>query len=202
MPRTALMLSAAAMLVLSIPVAAQEYKDESQQQPSTGLNQQQQPGSGASQQQQQRQQQTSPQQQQTSPSPYGGQDQADQSQNRNQQAQGPIATPTLEFYVVQSSDVRASDLLGMEVYNAENQDIGEIEEILLDSNHNIKAIVIDVGDFLGVSDREIALQPQAVVVQILPGGDARARIQATRDQLSSAPEFHMAQAGRPRGQHR
>jgi len=52
---------------------------------------------------------------------------------------------------------RASKLVGLNVYNQANEKLGDINELLVDSSGNIKSVVIGVGGFLGVGERDVAV---------------------------------------------
>ena len=52
---------------------------------------------------------------------------------------------------------RASKVVGLSVYNDNNQSIGSINDLLTDKSGNIKAAVIGVGGFLGVGEHLVAI---------------------------------------------
>jgi hypothetical protein len=52
---------------------------------------------------------------------------------------------------------RSSKLIGVDVYNRANEKLGDINEILLDKDGKVKAVVIGVGGFLGIGERDIAV---------------------------------------------
>jgi sporulation protein YlmC with PRC-barrel domain len=54
-------------------------------------------------------------------------------------------------------DWRASKVVGLNVYNDNNQSIGSINDLLADKSGNIKAVVIGVGGFLGVGEHLVAI---------------------------------------------
>ena len=54
-------------------------------------------------------------------------------------------------------DWRASKVVGLNVYNDNNQNIGSINELLMDKSGNIKAAVIGVGGILGVGEHLIVI---------------------------------------------
>ena len=54
-------------------------------------------------------------------------------------------------------DWRTSKLVGVKVYNNENESIGSISDLLTDKSGNIKAAVIGVGGFLGVGEHLVAV---------------------------------------------
>jgi sporulation protein YlmC with PRC-barrel domain len=54
-------------------------------------------------------------------------------------------------------DWRASKVVGLSVYNENNESVGSINDLLTDKNGNIKAVVIGVGGFLGVGEHLVAI---------------------------------------------
>lgn len=54
-------------------------------------------------------------------------------------------------------DWRTSKVVGLKVYNDQNEDIGSINDLLTDKSGNIKAAVISVGGFLGMGSRLVAI---------------------------------------------
>jgi sporulation protein YlmC with PRC-barrel domain len=52
---------------------------------------------------------------------------------------------------------RAAKIVGLSVYNDNNESIGSINELLMDKNGNIKAVVIGVGGFLGMGSHLVAI---------------------------------------------
>ena len=54
-------------------------------------------------------------------------------------------------------DWRASKVVGVSVYNDNNESLGSINYLLMDNSGNIKAVVIGVGGFLGVGEHLVAI---------------------------------------------
>ena len=52
---------------------------------------------------------------------------------------------------------RASKLMGLDVYNEANEKLGDINELILDKNGTVNAVVIGVGGFLGMGEHDIAV---------------------------------------------
>jgi sporulation protein YlmC with PRC-barrel domain len=52
---------------------------------------------------------------------------------------------------------RASQMVGLNVYNDNNESLGTINDLLTDRSGNIKAVVIGVGGFLGVGEHLVAV---------------------------------------------
>ena len=53
---------------------------------------------------------------------------------------------------------RASKLVGLNVYNDQNEKLGDISEILLDKSGKVEGVVIGVGGFLGIGQNDIKVE--------------------------------------------
>jgi sporulation protein YlmC with PRC-barrel domain len=75
-------------------------------------------------------------------------------------AQTPAATTdgaNMAPAIASGSSWRASKLVGLSVYNDNNENLGSINDLLTDKSGNIKAAVLSVGGFLGVGARLVAV---------------------------------------------
>ena len=72
-------------------------------------------------------------------------------------ANPPAATATAPApaSVSQSAAWRSSKLIGLNVYNDQNEKLGDISEILFDKSGKVEGIVIGVGGFLGMGQHDI-----------------------------------------------
>ncbi len=57
---------------------------------------------------------------------------------------------------IQPGQWQVSKLEGLEVYNSNNENIGDISELILDRSGKVQAVVVGIGGFLGVGAREVA----------------------------------------------
>jgi sporulation protein YlmC with PRC-barrel domain len=53
---------------------------------------------------------------------------------------------------------RASKLVGLNVYNDQNEKLGDISEVLLDKSGKVEGVVIGVGGFLGIGQSDIKVE--------------------------------------------
>jgi sporulation protein YlmC with PRC-barrel domain len=51
---------------------------------------------------------------------------------------------------------RASKLIGVDVYSGESENLGEINEVLIDQNGQVEA-VIGIGGLLGIAERNVVI---------------------------------------------
>lgn len=55
----------------------------------------------------------------------------------------------------------ADELIGKNVYGRDNNKIGEIEDVILDANGKAKQLVISSGGFLGIGEKQVAVDYSA-----------------------------------------
>jgi hypothetical protein len=53
---------------------------------------------------------------------------------------------------------QGSKLIGLNVYNTQNEKIGSIKELMISKNGSVDSAVIAVGGFLGVGERDVAVK--------------------------------------------
>jgi sporulation protein YlmC with PRC-barrel domain len=57
---------------------------------------------------------------------------------------------------LQPNMMRGSKLMGVDVYGSDNQKIGDIDEVIVDRDGRIQAVVVGVGGFLGIGTKDVA----------------------------------------------
>ncbi len=76
---------------------------------------------------------------------------------------GAGASGSSQFLTQQEqSQFRASKFVGLAIYGQDNQRIGDVNEILIDNTGNAKALVLGVGGFLGIGEKNVAVPFSAV----------------------------------------
>lgn len=94
------------------------------------------------------------------------------------------------FVQVKNTDMLSSNVVGLDIYNGQNDKIGKIQDIAFDASKQITGYILSVGGFLGMGTHYVAVNPTSVMVQYDAGNKTwRATMNATKDQLKSAPEF-------------
>ena len=62
------------------------------------------------------------------------------------------------FIQVQSEDMLSSNVVGLDIYNPQNNDIGKIQDIAFDPSKKITAYILSVGGFLGMGTHYVAVR--------------------------------------------
>lgn len=99
---------------------------------------------------------------------------------------------TREGYIpIEPIDMTAENLTGTRVYGANDEDIGEIDELLLsEDGSNVEQVVVDIGGFLGLGEHEVAVTMEELhIMRTEDGGDFRAYMDATQEELEAQPEY-------------
>jgi sporulation protein YlmC with PRC-barrel domain len=95
-----------------------------------------------------------------------------------------------KYVTVPKSDELSSKIVGLDIYNNSNQDIGQIKDIALDPQGQAVAYVVSVGGFLGVDQHYVAVRPSAVDISYNASTKKwQATMNATASRLKAAPEF-------------
>ena len=82
----------------------------------------------------------------------------------------------------------ASDFIGKRVYTRANEDIGEVNDIIVTNDGKVNAIILGVGGFLGIGEKNVAVSMQSIEMAA-DGNNMRLVVDASKDQLSSAPTY-------------
>ena len=103
----------------------------------------------------------------------------------------PATSPTGQpmWYSHQPDESRASKLIGTKVVNSANETIGDINEIVLSKDGKVAAVIIGVGGFLGLGEREVAVSFESLRMNRDSSGNLVLAVNATKDTLKSAPEW-------------
>ena len=94
-----------------------------------------------------------------------------------------------KFSTVEKDEMFSSKLKGLNVYNQKDESVGEITDLAI-KNHQIDALILSVGGFLGVGERYVAVSPSSVNVRYDSKNDKwLASMNTTKEALKAAPEF-------------
>lgn len=121
------------------------------------------------------------------------------------------ANSSAEYYTAtEKTDFRASDLIGSRVYATEASvkaddtldkpgddwdDIGEVNNLIVGRDGAVRAVVIGVGGFLGIGEKNVALRMGDLKFLKKAGDDANDYyivVNSNKDRLEKAPEFKAA----------
>ena len=103
-----------------------------------------------------------------------------------QQATSPPASATVDSKMAPSATADMRKLIGRNIKNAEGDTIGEIKSIYLNKDGKVDSVMVSVGGFLGVGDREVRIAWSDL--KITDNGE-KVTVNMTKDQLKAKPEY-------------
>ncbi len=104
---------------------------------------------------------------------------------RSQTASRPAHLLTVAL-TTQSGALRASQLIGSTVYDVQNRNIGSIKDIVFDPEGKVGAIVLDIGAFLGVGGKYVA-----VSLSDIKTDNDRLTLNRSKEQLQAARSYQL-----------
>lgn len=105
----------------------------------------------------------------------------------NPKPESPPQAAEPSVTVIDGAAVRG--ILGRTVQGADGKDMGRIVDIMVDPAGQARAAIIDFGGFLGVGSRKIAVSWNALHFAGAVKNRDDIKLEATRDQLKTAPEY-------------
>jgi putative membrane protein len=107
-----------------------------------------------------------------------------------QTAQGQAVTKPAEgkatiLSALGPGHIMASDLEGTTVYGMADEKVGEIDEVILDRTGRVVAVVVGVGGFLGIGEKNVAIPFEAL--EIVASDRSRAASQGVEGTAQPAP---------------
>lgn len=94
------------------------------------------------------------------------------------------------FAEVPVEEMTAESLEGARIYDANDEDIGEVANLLLDPAGQVTDAIVDVGGFLGIGERRVAIAfDEMQVMRSTDGDELRVYVNATKELLEERPEY-------------
>lgn len=122
--------------------------------------------------------------------------QRQERQNQREAAQQQDQQPQVTFIEFrESGETRTSDWIGNQIVTPEDEEIGVVEDLLIDSSGMVEAVIVSVGGFLK-SENRVAIPFDAIQVEQQAGQEGvRLVANLTREELEQAPAYACEQAG-------
>lgn len=89
---------------------------------------------------------------------------------------------------VETEQLTTETPTGRRAYGSNDEDIGEIESLLLTDAGKIDRAVIDIGGFLDLGEKEVAVTMKELTI-MQKDGDVRVYIDSTQEAFEAQPEY-------------
>lgn len=110
-------------------------------------------------------------------------------------AAASVATPSLAapdttalMTTVPGDNLTVSDVYKQNVYDPQDNKIGDVSDVLLDKSGKVTAVIVGVGGFLGVGEKDIAV-PFTALSFAEKDGKRYLVMNATKEALQTAPGY-------------
>lgn len=119
------------------------------------------------------------------------------AQSDQQGAQGTDQTMTgavdpSNMQEAQPDQIRAENLTGTAVYGSNDERIGEIGDVILTPEGDVDAAIVDVGGFLGIGEKEVALSMENLSFMTDENDELYLFTDFTQEELEAQPEYDEA----------
>ncbi len=112
------------------------------------------------------------QQQPTSPQPPAAKTQPEKGQMH--EAKGPWS---------------AHEFMNTAVYNNSGDRIGDVNDLIIDDSGKLQSVVVGVGGFLGMGEKDVALTPDKIKRMVHSDGKTYLTVNATKQDLEALPKY-------------
>ncbi len=87
---------------------------------------------------------------------------------------------------IQPDELRASKMIGSAVYDVQNRKIGSVRDLILDKSGKVDAVVVDVGSFLGMGGKDVAISLSDIKTD-----HNRLTLDRTKEQLQQMAQYRL-----------
>lgn len=99
-------------------------------------------------------------------------------------------------------EIRADDLKGTTVYGANDAKVGEIGDVVLTTDNKTDAVIVDVGGFLGIGEKEVAVGMDNLKFMTDKDGNKYLYTTFTKEQLEAQTVYDKGSYAQQRDQQR
>jgi sporulation protein YlmC with PRC-barrel domain len=92
----------------------------------------------------------------------------------------------LPQHVIQPEQFRAGKMIGSAVYDVQNRKIGSVKDLVLDKAGQVAEVVVDIGSFLGVGGKYVAIG-----LSDIKTNNNRLTLDRTKEQLQQMAEYRL-----------
>ncbi len=95
--------------------------------------------------------------------------------------------PATTMHSTTQVQIKADDLVGKDIKNVSGDTVGDIESVIIDNDGKVAAVIVGVGGFLGMGEREVAIDWNDLSIR--NNGDI-IRTGMTKAELKSMPQYN------------
>ena len=88
--------------------------------------------------------------------------------------------------MISPNQIRATKFLGTTVYDVQNRNIGDVKDVILDRNGQVASVILDVGAFLGMGGKYVAVSMNDIKMT-----NNRLTLDRSKEQLQQAQAYQL-----------
>lgn len=118
-------------------------------------------------------------------------DRAQEQRMATERAKDRVKTHGTYLTSVPANSFGSEDLIGAELQSrSDNETVGEVTDLVIGKDGQIAAVIVEVGGFLGMGEKEVAVSWDAIERRANKDGDGyHFSVDTTKDDLNDAPEY-------------
>ncbi|WP_426035238.1 PRC-barrel domain-containing protein, partial [Cypionkella sp. TWP1-2-1b2] len=94
------------------------------------------------------------------------------------------------YVAADATYLTSEKLTGAKVYDATDAAIGEVANLVLSADGQVTQVIVDVGGFLGMGEKPVALPLADIdILRATEGDDVRVYLSQTKEQLEAMPNY-------------
>ncbi len=98
--------------------------------------------------------------------------------------------PVMGQIILQSErTILSNDFVGASVYSPNDEAVGDINDMIINLDGTVQGVVVGVGGFLGIGEKDVAVKMSAISVTLMKDGNVRLVLNSTKQELEAAPAF-------------
>lgn len=99
----------------------------------------------------------------------------------------PAETMTAPTGASSLSAMTAEDLIGRDIVDGDGNSVGEVEDLMIAPDKQVTHVLVDVGGFLGIGAKTVALQADQLLLSEGDGGDLVTAM--AKEQIEALPGY-------------
>lgn len=104
-----------------------------------------------------------------------------------------FAAPQMErdgYSRIEAQDVSTEMLDGKSVFDTQDNDVGSIDDMLLDEDGTVSHVIVDFGGFLGIGSSQASIGfDELTILTTEDYSDVRVYVDATKAQIQELPRY-------------
>ncbi len=89
-----------------------------------------------------------------------------------------VKAATVQFITLEPAAAVTSRILGTRVTDAQNVSVGDIADLVIVDGKTVQAVILGIGGFLSIGERDVAVSPDSVTL-VRDGDGWKASVAAT-----------------------